>query len=188
MSSDFERVKSLFLAALEKPEPERSSFLDVQCGPDEQLRRQIEAMLEAHADSGELLLQPAAAMLDPGQPTSADFTAENQTQPPPTESNGTSTTDDLSFLQPSMKPGALGRLGHYEILEVIGKGGFGIVIKAFDEKLHRVVAIKVLSPALAASASSRKLSFAKLNPPPPSRTSTWLPSTAFRTKRNLRTW
>ena len=32
----------------------------------------------------------------------------------------------------------------------------GIVLRAFDEKLHRVVAIKVLAPQLATSATARK--------------------------------
>src|SRR6516225_2275744 len=62
----------------------------------------------------------------------------------------------LAFLAPPTKAGQLGRLGHYDILEVIGKGGFGIVLKAFDEKLHRIVAIKVLSPAFAANGSARQ--------------------------------
>jgi uncharacterized protein (TIGR03067 family) len=64
--------------------------------------------------------------------------------------------DDLAFLGPSTRPDAIGRMAHYEVLEVIGKGGFGVVLKAFDEKLHRIVAIKVLSPAYAASGSARK--------------------------------
>ena len=49
----------------------------------------------------------------------------------------------LNFLQPSTQPDSLGRLGHYEILEVIGRGAFGTVLRAFDEKLQRVVAVKV---------------------------------------------
>ena len=64
--------------------------------------------------------------------------------------------DDLSFLKPSQKAGHLGRLDHYEILARLGKGGMGVVLKAFDEKLHRVVAIKVLAPELAASGTARK--------------------------------
>src|SRR4029077_16390792 len=64
--------------------------------------------------------------------------------------------DDLSFLAPSSKPGNLGRLAHYEVKGGIGRGGFGSVLRAFDERLHRVVAIKVLSPAFAANGSARK--------------------------------
>jgi len=63
---------------------------------------------------------------------------------------------DLGFLAPSNRPGALGRLGHYEVEEVLGRGGFGIVFRAFDETLHRVVAIKVLAPELAATSPARK--------------------------------
>jgi serine/threonine protein kinase len=62
----------------------------------------------------------------------------------------------LDFLDPSDKAGVLGRLGHYDIQEVIGRGGMGIVLKAFDNKLHRIVAIKVMAPHLAASPSARK--------------------------------
>jgi serine/threonine protein kinase/formylglycine-generating enzyme required for sulfatase activity len=62
----------------------------------------------------------------------------------------------LAFLAPPREPGHLGRLKHYEVLELVGQGGFGLVFKAFDEKLQRVVAIKVLAPELAASATARK--------------------------------
>jgi uncharacterized protein (TIGR03067 family) len=64
--------------------------------------------------------------------------------------------DDLAFLSPPTKAGSIGRLAHYEILAVIGKGGFGTVLKAFDEKLHRMVAIKVLSLELSASGTARQ--------------------------------
>jgi serine/threonine protein kinase/WD40 repeat protein len=64
--------------------------------------------------------------------------------------------DDLSYLAPPAQPGNLGRLDHYEVLAVIGKGGFGTVFKARDEKLDRLVAIKVLTPALAGSGTARR--------------------------------
>lgn len=39
------------------------------------------------------------------------------------------------------------RLGEFEILALLGVGGFGMVYKAFDHSLHRAVAIKEFMPA-----------------------------------------
>jgi serine/threonine-protein kinase len=61
----------------------------------------------------------------------------------------------LGFLDPSDEPGCLGRLGPFAITAVLGQGGMGIVLGAFDALLDRPVAIKVLSPHLASSAAAR---------------------------------
>ncbi|WP_020473553.1 protein kinase domain-containing protein [Zavarzinella formosa] len=42
------------------------------------------------------------------------------------------------------------------MLQIIGRGGFGVVFRAFDEVLHRVVAVKALSPQMAATSPARK--------------------------------
>ena len=63
---------------------------------------------------------------------------------------------ELSFLDPPTDPTHLGRIGAYEVVEVIGRGGNGVVLKAIDPSLDRLVAIKVLSPTVAASATARR--------------------------------
>jgi uncharacterized protein (TIGR03067 family) len=62
----------------------------------------------------------------------------------------------LAGLSPTDDPHRLGRLGGYEISGVIGVGGMGVVLKAFDPTLDRVIAIKVLAPHLAHSVTARK--------------------------------
>jgi serine/threonine-protein kinase len=62
----------------------------------------------------------------------------------------------LHLLDPTDDPHMLGRLGCFEIRGVIGRGGNGIVLKAFEPRLNRFVAIKVLAPAMASSAAARR--------------------------------
>jgi serine/threonine protein kinase len=62
----------------------------------------------------------------------------------------------LDFLQPSDQPGSIGRLGTYEVSQIVGQGGMGVVVKAFDPTLHRVVAVKVLAPYLAHNPQARR--------------------------------
>jgi WD40 repeat protein len=144
--------RTIFVAALEKSTPEqRSAFLDEACAGDAALRERTEALLRSHEQGGSFLGQPvpervAAALAKP------EGAAETQGEPPDPDV----AREVLPFLTPSDKPDVLGRLGHYDIVEVIGKGGMGIVLRAFDEKLHRVVAIKVMAAQLATSASARK--------------------------------
>jgi WD40 repeat protein len=81
-------------------------------------------------------------------------TDATQAQPPVDE--GDDGTVTLDFLTPAEKPGYLGRLGHFDVAEVIGRGGMGLVLKAFDECLHRFVAVKVLDPKLANNETARR--------------------------------
>ena len=62
----------------------------------------------------------------------------------------------LGMLNPTDDPEMLGRLGGYEVSGVIGSGGMGVVLKAFDGPLDRTVAIKVLAPRLASSGAARR--------------------------------
>ena len=62
----------------------------------------------------------------------------------------------VDHLEPSDDPAVLGRLGGYDVLDIIGRGGMGVVLKGFDRELKRFVAIKALAPHLAHSALARK--------------------------------
>jgi serine/threonine protein kinase len=69
---------------------------------------------------------------------------------------GPSTIATLPFLRPSSEPGHVGRLGPYEVQGVIGRGGMGVVLKALDPGLRRLVAIKVLAPQWATHEQARQ--------------------------------
>src|SRR5262249_5221764 len=109
------------------------------------------ALLAAHAQVGQFLERPivGAAEVAALAPQATLVTLAGQGGPPEERVS-------LDFLAPPSRPNSMGRLGHYEVLEVVGKGGMGFVLRAFDEKLHRVVAIKVLAPALATSGPARQ--------------------------------
>jgi serine/threonine protein kinase/6-phosphogluconolactonase (cycloisomerase 2 family) len=62
----------------------------------------------------------------------------------------------LELLGPTDDPAMLGRIGTYEIVGILGRGGMGAVFKGYDTALNRFVAIKMLLPHLAASGAARK--------------------------------
>jgi WD40 repeat protein len=137
--------RTVFITALEKEDSaQRKEYLDEVCAGDSLLRERVEALLRSHEREGRFLDVPAVEQLAAGGVTKEEI-------PAPADGG-----HSLDFLTPSDMPGSLGRLGHYDIQEVIGTGGMGIVLKAFDEKLHRVVAIKVMAAQLATSATARQ--------------------------------
>jgi serine/threonine protein kinase/tetratricopeptide (TPR) repeat protein len=60
MTENWERIQSLFLAALDLPTEERASFLDSACAGDAEMRRELESLL-VHDSDGE---QISAAILE----------------------------------------------------------------------------------------------------------------------------
>jgi serine/threonine protein kinase len=62
----------------------------------------------------------------------------------------------VEHLEPADQANELGRLGGYDVQEIIGRGGMGVVLKAYDRELKRCVAIKVLAPHLAQSSLAKR--------------------------------
>ena len=153
--------ETIFAAALEKADPaERAAVLAGACGNDVEFRRRIEALLAAHDNAGRFLDHPAVAAPETAYSTTRAFVPTPDPDAESTHTGGGSPgpafDESLGFLKPATRPGSLGRIGHYEVLEVLGHGGFGIVFRAFDDVLQRVVAVKVLAPQLAATSPARK--------------------------------
>lgn len=145
--------RDIFLAAIEIANTdERLAYLDRACNGNAELRAEIEQLLKNHAEASQFLESPAVAT----------GSAVDQTIQTGASDNGFRAKNDSDevrfgkYLESATRPGWLGRLAHYEIEEILGRGAFGIVAKAFDEKLHRVVAVKLMCPELASTSPPRK--------------------------------
>ena len=141
--------RELFIDALPRSTPqERGAFLDDVCGEDAELRSRLEELLRAHEEPDSLLERPVL-----GEGSTESINGDTQ------ERDSRESIDEgvvREILEPSEAPDGLGRLGHFEVLEVVGQGGMGVVLKAADGRLNRIVAIKVLDPRFAANSTARR--------------------------------
>jgi len=124
------QIEALCESALDRDADERAAFLQEACGGDEELRREVESLL-AYDRSGNAWMERPVFEL-------AASALEGQISEP----------------AETFAPGT--QFGTYQILEMIGVGGMGMIYRAFDTKLDRTVAIKFLSSGLADAAARRR--------------------------------
>src|SRR5438874_262301 len=115
MPTDVQRIQAVFLPAAEIGDPvERARFLDGACDGDTGLRARVEALLRAHDQPDSLLDHPAVAPHDPDAGDTRTLAHEAGARPDGDEV-------PVGFLTPATRPDSLGRIGHYEVLQVLGK-------------------------------------------------------------------
>jgi|GEM_PF-4118389 len=118
MDQRWTKIRELFRAALDVDVKQRAAFLMEQCPDDDDIRERVASMLKAYDNDDTFLESPVAHI---GQ----------------------------RFASKKGHEALVGtRVGPYQIRRVIAQGGMGVVFEALDTKLEKIVALKMMNPAL----------------------------------------
>lgn len=113
------RLKPLLDATVEKPAGERNAFIAAACGEDEELRQELEALVDAQTSREESTQKGVGDV--------RDLTGRAQAKFSPSEIV----------------------LSRFKILRQLGSGGMGDVYEALDLELAQTVALKSIRPDIA---------------------------------------
>jgi serine/threonine-protein kinase len=153
------RANAVFASLLELPPPQRQAALEQACGADGELRRQVEALLAAHAQAGSFLDRPDAGA---APPEALDLPPTGPDSGPPLDVNGSvvralGAASAVHLRDPEGEaptpvvrpfsdnlPAVHNPSGHLSLYGEIARGGMGAILKGRDLDLGRDLAVKVL--------------------------------------------
>ena len=114
------QIEEVYRAARRQERGHVGVFLSEACGADEELRSEVEALL--NQPLCDALTASPDEVLSAVQPSGAFAATRGRFQP--------------------------ANIGHYRVLRLLGEGGMGAVYEAEQENPRRIVALKVIKPSL----------------------------------------
>ena len=144
--SETKRLEEIFSQAMQiRDAEERRKYVQQACGGDVELAQQCLLALKCRPGGRQF-----------SRIAGAHERARRESTQPTVQWRPSLLKAEFPFLTAPIVADDLGSLGPYRILNRVGRGGMGIVFRAFDPKLQRVVAVKVLAPEIAIDPMARK--------------------------------
>jgi serine/threonine protein kinase len=124
----WKQIEMVFEQALELPADQRPAFLQNSCDGDEELRREVQSLLDSHSRAGSFIDRPSL------------FAASDEID-----------RDDVRVARGQL-------IGAYRVVREVGRGGMGAVYLAerADEQYRKRVAIKLIKRGMDTDAVLRR--------------------------------